>query len=82
MGQDLTRRRHLKEDPGELVRKALGKFLKHVEDKFEEIIAMKKKQHEGKAEEVHDDDLTTKSKALFQLLMKADHMSVRQYLGS
>ena len=41
-----------------------------------------KKKHEGKAGEVHDDVLTTKSKALFQLLMKADHMSVRQYLGS
>ncbi|RBR15926.1 uncharacterized protein FIESC28_07128 [Fusarium coffeatum] len=72
---------YLKEDPGHLVGKALGKFLKHVEDKFKEIIALKK-QHEGKAGEVHDDDLTTKSTALFQLLMKADHMSVRQYLGS
>ena len=81
MRSDLIRFRYLKEDPGHLVGKALDRFLKHVENKFKEIIEMKKK-HEGKAGEVHDDVLTTKSKALFQLLMKADHMSVRQYLGS
>ena len=72
----------LQTDPNDLIEAALDVFLKFVKAKFDKIVEIRKQQQKGVGEEVHDKMLGTKSKALFKLLMKADHMSVRQFLGT
>lgn len=71
----LTFYRLLTVDPNDLVKAALGVFLKYVQSKFDEIIKARKG---GEQEGIQGE----KSRALWRLLMRADHMSVRQFLGS
>jgi len=79
---DLTLIRFLKADPNDLIEAALGVFLEFVKEKFKEIVAIRKEQQKNPGQKAHDDMIGTLSSALFKLLMKADHMSVRQFLGT
>ncbi|CAG1962599.1 unnamed protein product [Fusarium graminearum] len=79
----------LKTDPNKLVSEALGVFMKEVKEKFKLAIAEKNGElDEGSKkdqEEVTKNDGPIRSRRaqeLWELLMKADHMSVRQFLGS
>ncbi|RGP71959.1 hypothetical protein FSPOR_3074 [Fusarium sporotrichioides] len=70
----------LKSNPSSLVGAALGVFMDQVRKAFDE--AIKERDKEGEKPQVKNKDDMTKSQALWKLLMKADHMSVRQFLGS
>ncbi|KAF4960491.1 hypothetical protein FSARC_10459 [Fusarium sarcochroum] len=78
----------LKVDPNKLITEALGVFLEEVKEKFK--LALKEKNDEKKEagkQEAKDDGQkdplnSPMAQELWDLLMKADHMSVRQFLGS
>ncbi|KAM0558066.1 hypothetical protein ACHAPJ_005233 [Fusarium lateritium] len=75
-------------DPGKLVSEALGVFMKEVKEKFKLAIAEeddeKKKagKQEAKDSEKKEAPRSPRAQELWDLLMRADHMSVRQFLGS
>ena len=79
---DLILLRYLKADPDDIIGAALGVFLKFVKEKFEEIVKVREEQAKNPGQKEHDVMIETLSSALFKLLMKADHMSVRQFLGT
>ncbi|KAM0343745.1 hypothetical protein ACHAPU_008171 [Fusarium lateritium] len=70
----------LKKDPSSLVGAALDVFMEEVKQRFDDTI--KEQKQDGEKSQVKNDTDITKSQILWQLLMKADHMSVRQFLGS
>ena len=75
-------------DPGKLVSEARGVFMKEVKEKFKLAIAEeddeKKKagKQEAKDSEKKEAPRSPRAQELWDLLMRADHMSVRQFLGS
>ncbi|SCN91547.1 related to L-amino-acid oxidase [Fusarium fujikuroi] len=76
----------LKTDPSELVSEALKVFTKVAKEKFKAAIAEQEEEEKQGFKSVGKDGERRPrgpaSQRLWDLLMKADHMSVRQFLGS